>query len=188
MSEKQPRLPENTPNFEQPKATREQLNKAAELLRSRAEKEATSSERKEATREAHKKAEKEAISGKEHVSSSEKKQQHQPIHRNHKKQTYKATMQRVEAKLPAYQRIFSQVINNNTVDAISHVAARTVARPSALLGGGVVAFLALIAITYYANSIGFEVSTGSFVVFVFVGWGLGLTIEALIKLLRRSST
>lgn len=186
MSEKQPVQPEKAPKLEQAEA-KAQLDKAAEMLRERAEREASSSEREKATHEAHKTAEKEAVSGKEHASSTEKQHQREPVHRNLKKQTYKATMQRVEAKLPAYQRRFSQVINNDTVDAVSNVASRTVARPSALLGGSVVAFLALIVFTFYANSLGFEVSSGSFVIFVLLGWALGLMVEAVIKLFRRSA-
>ncbi len=175
---------EKAPKVEN-KETKEQLDKMAEKLRENAEKEASKehgAERKSA-REA---AEKEAISGKEAApDGSEKKSSRQPVHRNHKQMTYKATMRRVEGKLPSYQRSFSKVINNDTVDKVSNVASKTVARPSGIIGGSVVAFLALLIVTFYASRYGWEVSGSEFIVFLVVGWALGLMAEAVLKLVRR---
>ena len=164
---------------------KEQLDKLGEKLRNRAEKEASgenSAERKKMRNT----AEKEAISGKEKApNGSERKSSREPVHRNHKKLTYKATMRRVESKLPAYQRNFSKVINNDTVDKVSNISSKTVARPSALMGGGVVAFLALLIVTIFANRYGWEVSGSEFIVFMIIGWTLGLLAEGVYKTFRR---
>ena len=176
---------EKAPKVES-KESKEQLDKMAERLKENAEKEA-SKERGGEKKTAREAAEKEAISGKETApSGSERKSSREPVHRSHKQMTYKATMRRVEGKLPGYQRTFSRVINNDTVDKVSNIASKTVARPSGLMGGGIVAFLALLIVTYYANRYGWVVSGSEFIVFVIVGWALGLMAEAVIKTVRRN--
>lgn len=176
--------PEKAPKLEQ-KEAKGKLDQMREKLSQSAEKAKSGEHNKEKT-EARQTAEKLAISGKEQApSGSENKQDNEPVHRSLKKQTYKATMKRVEAKLPNYQRKFSKVINNNTVDKVSNVASKTVARPSAMLGGGLVAFVALLATTYYAGKYGWQVTGSEFFVFVLVGWAGGLTVEGIIKLVRR---
>ena len=164
---------------------KEQLEHMAEKLKDSAEKEA-SKERGGEKLKARETAEKEAISGKEQSpAGSEKKSAKEPVHRSHKQMTYRATMRRVEGKLPGYQRRFSKVINNDTVDKVSNITSKTVARPSGLLGGGVVAFLALLIVTIYASRYGWEVSGSEFIIFVVVGWAIGLVAEAIYKLIRR---
>lgn len=185
MSEKQPAAPERESSHENHELGKDQLEKAAERLKERAEKEAEK-DRTHEKHEARKSAEHEAISGKEHApGGSEKKSKKEPVHRSHKQMTYKATMRRVEGRLPAYQRGFSRFVNNDRVDKVSNVASKTVARPSGLLGGGVVAFVALLVVTFYASRYGWEVSGSEFVIFVAVGWVLGLIAELVLKLVRR---
>ena len=175
---------EKAPKVES-KEAKEQLDKMAERLKDSAEKEA-SKEKVGEKLKAREVAEKEAISGKETApDGSEKKSAKEPVHRSHKQMTYKATMRRVEGKLPGDQRQFSKVINNDKVDKVSNIASKTVARPSGLLGGGVVAFLALLIVTFYASRYGWEVSGSEFVIFVLVGWAVGLVVEALYKVVRR---
>lgn len=182
MSEKiSPKSPESAPKAES-KESREQLDKIGEKLRENAEKESNSGERKKAASEVRKSAEKQAISGKEKGPSGENNNTAGPTHRHVKSQTYKATMRRVESKLPSYQRTFSKVINNPAVDKVSNVAGRTVARPSAILGAGSFAFIALLVVTFYSKSVGFTVSGTEFILFIAIGWVLGLALEALKKL------
>ncbi len=128
-------------------------------------------------------AEKEAISGKEHAPKhAEKKRQSAPKHV--KKQNYKLTMNRVEAKLPAYQRAFSRVVRNDAVDAVSNVAAKTVARPSGILGGGIMAFIGMTVTLYFARQVGFTLSGSEFIALTFGGYLLGVLIEVVYKEFR----
>ncbi len=175
---------EKAPKVESHEA-KEQLDAMAEKLRNKAEKEA-SKERGVEKKAAHEVAEKEAISGKETApGGSEKKSSKQPVHRSHKQMTYKATMRRVEGKLPSYQRRFSQVINNDKVDKVSNVASKTIARPSGLMGGGIVAFVALLVVTFYASRYGWRVSGSEFIIFVLIGWAGGLMAEGVVKAVKR---
>lgn len=185
MSEKQlPNSSEKLASVESHEAAK-QLEKAAEHLRQRAEQEAVSRETVEQEKQAVRtEAQKEAISGRERSNGSERHQQAQ-VHRSVKQQTYRATMRRVEAKLPAYQRTFSRFVNNANVDKISNVTARTVARPSGVLGSGVVAVVVMIAVTYYAHTLGFTVSSSVFVVALLIGWIIGLMCEAVWRMIKR---
>jgi hypothetical protein len=129
-----------------------------------------------------------ALSGKEKAPSGAEKAEKRPrsATKHVKKEQYKATMRRVEGRLPAYQRGFSKVIHNPVVDAVSNVAGKTVARPSGLLGGAIAAFIGLLVIYLNARRIGFEYPSGAaFIFFISVGWLSGVMIEYLIGALRR---
>lgn len=186
MSEKQsPKSSESLKSAESVDV-RAQLDRLGEKLAEQAEKESTEHDRSKETKEAGKQAEKLALSTKEQLSDSgEEKPKKQPITRGHKKQTYRATMKRVESKLPSYQRLFSKVINNDSVDKASAVAGRTVARPSGVLGGSIAAFIGLAAVTYYASQLGFEVSPALFVVLLAIGWTTGLVSELIYKSIKK---
>jgi hypothetical protein len=159
-----------------------QLDKLAERLKNDAEKAPDKKERSQEAVRAGKSAEKLATASKELApKSKEKEAQPEPVNHGIKKQTYRATMNRVEARLPAYQRTFSRFINNDFVDKTSNIAAKTVARPSALLGGGLTAFVGLVIVTYYANTLGFEISGSEFILLVAIGWAAGLVVEGLYK-------
>lgn len=106
--------------------------------------------------------------------------------RGAKKQQYQATMRRVEARLPAYQRRFSRIIHNPTVDAVSNVTSKTIARPSGLLGGAVASFLGLLFIYLNARRIGFEYPSGSaFIFFISIGWLVGILVEYIVVAVRK---
>lgn len=186
MSEKRKPSAAETHGSPESQEVRERLDKLGEKLSKKAEKasaEHSPETEKEAARES---IEKHAISSKEQrPGGSEEKSQKEPVTRGHKKITYRATMKRVESKLPKYQRTFSKIINNDTVDAVSAVTAKTVARPSGILGGSLAAFLGLALVTFYANRLGFDVSPAFFIVLLFIGWFAGLLTELVYNAVKR---
>lgn len=160
----------------------QQLEKLGRQLEKSAEKEQSEAIQHQEKENARKSVEKLALSGKEKAPQhSERKRQKGTTHRSHKKQTYRATMNRVESQLPAYQRTFSRFINSEPVDKISTVTAKTVARPSAMLGSGVASLIGLLIITYFATSIGFEIKPITFIGLLAVGWLIGIIVEVLYK-------
>lgn len=161
------------------------LEKANEKLREDAEK-AEKHNRKHEAKEALKTAESLAKPSAERNDHTEQGKNSEPVTRGLKNQSYKQTMQRVEAKLSAPQRAFSKVINNPTVDRTSAVVGRTVARPSGIIGAGVIATLGMISLLYYANKIGFEVSAFSYILLLGFGWVLGLLVEFLYRMVKTS--
>jgi hypothetical protein len=105
--------------------------------------------------------------------------------RAHKRQTYRLTMNRIESRLPAPQRLFSRAVNNPAVDTVSNLTGRTVARPSGLIGGGLVAFCGLVLALFFARRVGFELPSSLLPVLVAAGWLAGIAVELLIGLGRR---
>lgn len=186
MSEQlKPDTKESLPGLESNEA-RSQLEKLGRQLESNAEKEKHEGNQNKEKQEARKSVEKLAISGKEKApASGENQRQKGKTPRAHKKQTYRATMNRVEAQLPTYQRTFSRFINAEPVDRVSTVAAKTVARPSGMLGSSVVALLGLLAVTVFATQIGFEIKPSIFILLLVLGWFVGLVLEALYKVVKR---
>jgi Rad3-related DNA helicase len=100
--------------------------------------------------------------------------------------SYKSVMHRVERQLPAYQRAFSKVIRNPSVDKASTVVSNTVARPSAVIGGAGLAFFGLLIFMISAKSVGFAVPNSLFVLLVIVGWVGGLLFDLFHGLIKRT--
>lgn len=131
---------------------------------------------------------KEAVSGKDlavehHHSDS------QPIlglQRELKATAYQKTLHKVQAKLNPTERSFSRVIHQPLVESVSEVSAKTVARPSGVLGGGLVTFLGSGALLYMAKHYGFEYNYFVFIALFLAGFLVGSVMELSIRALKRS--
>lgn len=95
-------------------------------------------------------------------------------------------LQSVRNRLPLADKTLSKVIHQPVVRALSDASAQTVARPSGLFTGGLLAFIGSSLYLYLASHIGF---TYNFVVagllFV-VGFVLGLVLEGVFSLIVRA--
>lgn len=102
---------------------------------------------------------------------------------------YKETMRYVRRHLTPRERKFSSVIHNPTIEKVSEVGAKTIARPSGLLGGGIVALLGSVITLYIARQYGFEVPNSLFMALFIIGFGVGLIAELAISgfTMRRGS-
>ncbi len=94
----------------------------------------------------------------------------------------------VRQHLPATQRLLSKVVHQPTVDTLSEIGSKTAARPSGILGGGICAFIGSLVFVYYAKHIGFSYNYALFFVLFIGGFGIGLIIELLLRLLWRRHT
>lgn len=99
--------------------------------------------------------------------------------------SYKSVMNRVESQLPTYQRAFSKVIRNPSVDKASVLVGDTIARPSGIIGGAGLAFFGLLIIGFTAKNTGFEVPNSIFVLLVIVGWTGGLLLDFIFTSFKR---
>lgn len=99
--------------------------------------------------------------------------------------SYKSVMHRVESQLPAYQRTFSKVLRNPSVDKASVIVGGTVARPSGIIGGAGLAFFGLLIVGYAAKTSGFTVPNSLFVLLVIIGWTGGLFFDFIYSSFRR---
>jgi hypothetical protein len=93
---------------------------------------------------------------------------------------YKETMRYVRRHLTKRERKFSSFVHAPTIEKISEVGAKTIARPSGLLGGGLVALVGSIGTLYIARQYGFEVPNSLFIALFIVGFAIGLVGEFII--------
>lgn len=103
-----------------------------------------------------------------------------------KTRAYQQTIRAVQSSLPPLSRGFSKIMHQRAVERASEVAEKTLARPSALLGAGLFATIGLGIMLYFARRNGFALSGSELLLFVVIGWALGLASEFVAtKLLRR---
>jgi hypothetical protein len=98
---------------------------------------------------------------------------------------YKRTLQSVRKDLSGPERVLSRVVHNSAVDAVSEVAGKTIARPSGLLSGAFFAFLGSSIFLWVAKHYGYQYNFLLFTLLFVAGFGLGLLLELLVRLMRR---
>lgn len=105
-----------------------------------------------------------------------------------KGQTYARTLRHVQRRLSASERTMSKVMHNKAVEKVSDGIGKTVARPSGILGGGIVSLLGSCILLYMSKQYGFEYNF--FVFFALMGGGflLGVVLELCIFALRRTKS
>lgn len=135
--------------------------------------------------------EKHALSGKEASGPSPQERQtddyeigsHQAI----KSSSYQKSMQNIQSKHSPIGRGFSRFIHQPAVDALSEAGAKSIARPSALLGGGLCALIGSIILLIISKVYGFEYSYFVYIGLFGVGYLGGIIVEFARKLSRRKS-
>ena len=105
-----------------------------------------------------------------------------------KKQSLSRELRTLQRKESAPARSLSRVIHQPVVRLVSDVAGKTISRPSGLLGGGVVAFLGSSVYLYLAYHVGFTYRPTVFLLLLVAGFAVGIVLELLIRLIRRSQT
>lgn len=110
------------------------------------------------------------------------------VHQSVKDHTYKRELTKIQNRLPKNSKRFSKVIHNKTIESISNAGAKTVARPSGLLGGSIVAFLGSLILYYMARHYGFRYNyLAMFMLFV-AGFAAGAIIELFLWSFSRKRT
>lgn len=87
----------------------------------------------------------------------------------------------LQSKLKPAEKSFSKVIHQPLVSKISESASKTVARPSGILGGGIVAFIGCVGYQILARYYGLPYNFSFFILFFVSGFGLGLLGELAIR-------
>lgn len=163
-------------------------HQAAEHLRDKkAEQETKSAEAKHNTAKAletiRHNIEQQAISKEKSATEKESKPTTVHITNELKEIKFKETMHYVRRRLKPSERKLSTFIHIPSVEKLSEVGAKTVARPSGLMGGGIVALGGSLAVLYIARHIGFEVPNSLFMVLFVAGFLVGIIVELLYKTL-----
>ena len=186
MSEKRPTSPESSNSAEQIKrSSREALKTketGGEQLKPQAEIERTSRKELEGLHEAQ-----ENDVRLELMSDEDEGQQKVRITKHDKQRAYTHTIKHVQSKLSKPSRGFSKIIHSPVVEQASEALEKTVARPSAILGGALFATVGLAVMSFFARRYGFALSGTELILFVSAGWLLGLIVELVWKkLLKRT--
>lgn len=131
-----------------------------------------------------------AVSGKEY-SIAEKENTNQGVSqastKQLKKSAYHKVIKQAQVQLKGTEKSFSKFIHKPTVEKVSDVSAKTVARPTSLLFGSIFAFIASTTFYYIAKRNGFDYNYLLFF-FVFVGgYFIGLIFETLTWLVKKPS-
>ena len=146
-------------------------NRAAEVIKNRVEKESSLAEKSEA--EAREQLEKVIEKSEAEEVKQEKKKQPAKAERLITKEDRKDSFK----KLPKSSRTFSKVIHNPTIEKVSEVTGRTVARPNAILSGSVAAFVLTLAIYTLAKINGYPLSGFETIAAFTIGWLAGMLFD-----------
>jgi len=101
------------------------------------------------------------------------------VQQSMKNRAYKRELAKIQTKLPAPSRRFSKIVHSTPIESLSNIGAQTVARPSGLLGGSIVAFTGSLVLYYMAKEYGFRYNY-LLMFFLFAG---GFMLGAMIELI-----
>lgn len=120
-----------------------------------------------------------AVSGKEYgVTEKETKQTHTyGVTKHLKKDAYKRVLKKTQSHLNTPEKTFSKAIHNPVVEKVSNVSAKTIARPSGILFGGIGAFVGSLVIFFISKRSGFTYNYLIFILIFIGSYFLGLVFE-----------
>jgi hypothetical protein len=97
--------------------------------------------------------------------------------------SFEQTMEHVRKALPRRSRGFSGFIHQANVERTSEFLGKTIARPNAILAGGICAFVVVLALYSYAKFAGFSLSGSETIIAFMAGWTVGLLFDLVRSLL-----
>lgn len=99
------------------------------------------------------------------------------VTKKEKDAAYKKTMKQVQSEMSPAARTFSKVIHTPVIEKTSQVVGNTLARPNAILSGGVCAFI-FVTLTYLvAKKYGYPLSGFETMGAFLIGWILGIIYD-----------
>ena len=101
-----------------------------------------------------------------------------------KDDAYRRTLRSVRRRLNPADRALSKIVHQPVIDAVSNFAGKTVARPSAILGGGLFALAGSSLLLYMSKHYGFEYNFSIFLALFLGGFAVGLIAELLTKIAK----
>jgi hypothetical protein len=119
----------------------------------------------------------------EHTNEHEPKEVEPSLHINRelKAMAYQRTLKRARRQLPVRSRALSKVVHQPTIESISELAGKTIARPSGILAGGIVAFIGSSLFLWIARHYGYEYNFLLFALLFVGGFFIGLLIELVMQ-------
>jgi chromatin segregation and condensation protein Rec8/ScpA/Scc1 (kleisin family) len=91
--------------------------------------------------------------------------------------SFEQTMEHVRKDLPRSTRPFSRLIHRPAVERTSDFIGNTVARPNAILAGGISAFVVVLGLYLYAKYAGFALRGSETAIAFAAGWIIGILFD-----------
>lgn len=133
--------------------------------------------------------EQEAVSGLEFSPAEHQKQpnshHHGTVTRELRTMTFKRALVRLQKRQTKPDKVLSKFIHQGAVDVASEALGKTIARPSGLIGGGLLALLSTTVLLFTARHYGFRYNYLVFFCTFAIGMLVGQICEMAVKLLRR---
>lgn len=162
-----------------------------EQIKNTAERELTDKEKEHGSTEQLEKLqqiiEKQALSKNEMTRSEKEHSRQHPviIRKDIKEMQFNRTMTRIRKKLSMPSKVFSKVIHVSAIDKSSEFIGKTVARPSAMFTGSILAFVGTSALLWVTKFNGYEYNYLAVLLLFAVGMIVGVAGEGLWRLLRK---
>jgi hypothetical protein len=103
------------------------------------------------------------------------------VNKNMKKTAYKKELIKIQHNLKKPQKAFSRFIHIDNIERASDIGAKTVARSSGILGGGIIALLGSSIYLWMSKNYGFSYNYFVFIILFILGFLLGIVVELIIK-------
>lgn len=97
--------------------------------------------------------------------------------RHDREASFDQTMDEVRKHTPRSTRAFSRFIHRPAVERASEILGKTIARPNAILAGGITAFVAVLGLYFYAKYAGFALQGSETIIAFVIGWLGGLLFD-----------
>jgi hypothetical protein len=107
------------------------------------------------------------------------------VNKDLKNMAYRRTLRRTQQQLSAPSRTLSKIIHQPAIEASSEVIGKTIARPSGILSGGIVAFFGSSVFLWITRHYGYEYSFLLMLLLFVGGFCLGLMLEFFIRFARK---
>ena len=92
------------------------------------------------------------------------------------------TMDDVRSHLSPSEQRFSKIIHNDTIESLSNLGGKTVARPIGILGGATLLVIGSFIVLFFAKRYGFEVPLSLFAALYVIGFVLMIIAEYLYRI------
>lgn len=100
--------------------------------------------------------------------------------------TYQRTLTRARKHLAKPDRLLSRLTHQPMIDALSNASEKSIARPSGILGGAVVALMGSSMLLYMSKHYGFRYNFLAFSLLFILGFAVGLLAELLLFFFKKS--
>lgn len=140
--------------------------------------------------EAARRVEQLAVSSQEHSNvekAHQPQQQHHPVMvgKQLKEMAYSRSMTRVRKQLALPSRLFSRAVHSKVLDKPSEVLGNTVARPSGILGGAILAAFGTSTLLWLTKHYGYEYNYLAVILLFGIGLVVGISLEFIFKALKK---